>query len=246
MSINLRFLGVGSAFQEGLGHASAVVETFSQALHAPLTLLIDCGPGTLKSFKARYKKLPDAAFITHCHLDHIADFEYFFIQAWFVEPREEKIKLFIPATIIPLIQQRIGSYPEVLAEGGVNFWDAFQVIPVDNYFYWQQLRFNVHEVRHHAPRSAYGLHLSGKFFYTGDTRPIPELIQSEMNQGEIIFHDCGVQGNPSHTGIDDLNREYRESDIARMIFYHYLTQEQQQVFVERGLRPAKVDEVFEF
>jgi len=83
------------------------------------------------------------------------------------------------------------------------------------------VRLEVFEVRHHWPRSAFGLRLRGSLAWTGDTRPIPEVLAAVADQGELIAHDCGLHGNPSHSGIDDLEREYAPELLARCVLYHY-------------------------
>lgn len=235
----LTFLGVGGASQEGLGHASAVVEIDHRRL------LIDCGPGTVRLFRARFNTLPDAIFLTHCHLDHIGDFENLFIKSWFSDSKR-RIKIFVPASLIVLLNQRVATYPSVLAEGGVNFWDAFQLIPVADDFIFNDFRFQVLPVRHHAPGSAFGLRLPEAFFYTGDTRPVPEVLQHSLSDTETIFHDCSVVGNPSHTGIDDLQREYPQAIIQRIYCYHYYTEHEVQAFEKAGLHVVKQNQQFTF
>src|SRR6185437_8201506 len=37
----------------------------------------------------------------------------------------------------------------------------------------------------------------------------------------LVAHDCGLVGNPSHTGIDDIEREYDVALRARLLLYHY-------------------------
>ncbi|MGB5493414.1 MAG: hypothetical protein WBM97_02900 [Sedimenticolaceae bacterium] len=91
-----------------------------------------------------------------------------------------------------------------MAEGGVNFWDFFQLIPVGGQFWWNGRLFDVFEVSHHAYRSAFGLALSGFVVFTGDTRPVPEALAKFAAGGGPVFHDCALSGNPSHTGIEDL------------------------------------------
>lgn len=238
--ITVCFLGVGSASQTDLGHAAAVVEYHNKRL------LIDCGPETLKAFKHTYQCLPDAIFITHCHLDHVGDFENIFIQSWFHQPERHQPKVFVPAKIIPLLHERVGNYPSPLAEGGVNFWDAFHLIPVDKNFVFDDLSFSVVGVRHHAPGTAYGLHLPNAFFYTGDTRPIAEVLEHIIKGDEAIFHDCGVIANPSHTGIDDITREYTQALIDNMFFYHYASPKDVAVFEENKLRVIKKGQRFTF
>ncbi len=237
--VKITFLGVGSASQIDLGHASANVQVDDKHL------LIDCGPGTIKAFKSAYKTLPDALFITHCHLDHIADFENLFIQTWFSEHNTKRPKIFVPANIIPLLNMRVATYPSVLAEGGVNFWDAFQLIPVVDKFVFYSMTFNVLQVRHHSPGTAYGLRLPNAFFYSGDTRPIPELLQS-MGSDEHIFHDCAVIGNPSHTGIDDIKREYCEEIIERIHCYHYASSNEVTAFEKAGFAVVRQGQSFEY
>ncbi len=185
----LRFLGVGSAQARQLGSASAVLERDGQPL-----LLIDAGFGVLDHFSQRYGALPQAAFITHAHLDHIGDLEAWFYRLAFADAALPR--LYVPAPLVSLLQRRIADFPNWVAEGGRNFWDVFQLIPVSDFFWHAGLRFAVFTVRHHAPDSAFGLGVHGSFVYSGDTRPIPELLSVHAAQGERIFHDCAPLPNP--------------------------------------------------
>jgi ribonuclease BN (tRNA processing enzyme) len=230
---------VGDASQAELGHASAA---FS---HGEQRLLIDCGPGVLDAFFKAYQALPDAVFITHCHLDHIADFEKLFIKSWFSNPRKQPLVI-VPAPIIPLLHERVGTYPGALAEGGVNFWQGFQLIPVSRNFELFGLRFEVKPARHHGPNSAFSLYLPDVFYYTGDTRPIPEILEHEVSASTAIFHDCSVQGNPSHSGIDDLKREYSDDVLRRVKVYHYNSKKQKEAFVTQGLECVEQGQSFVF
>ncbi len=42
----------------------------------------------------------------------------------------------------------------------------------------------------------------------------PKCWRNTPAEHELIAHDCGLVGNPSHTGIDDIEREY-DADAAR-------------------------------
>lgn len=238
------FLGVGSAQDSGLGHAAMVVELNSGG-GKPSRLLVDCGPGVLYRFLKRYQALPDAVFITHCHIDHIADLENLFFSAWLNEPRVTP-QLFVPLPILVCLHQRMAGYPGALAEGGVNFWEAFHLIPVTEQFIFSGVEFRLYPARHHAPNSAFSLHLPGGFFYSGDTRPVPEIISHKVNGGELIFHDAGIRGNPSHTGLDDLQREYSSAQRQRMHLYHYQNEDDARVFRQQGYRPLAPGSRFEF
>jgi len=239
MLLKCLFLGVGDAAQQNLGHACAVVEMPEHRL------MIDCGPGTLDRFMERYEALPDALFITHCHLDHIADLEKLFIKCWFSSDKHRPL-LFVPADIIALLQERVGTYPGALAEGGVNFWEAFQLIPVSRSFEYGGQHFEVWPARHHGLRSAFSLSVRDQFYYTGDTRPVPEILENDVSDKTIIFHDCSVVGNPSHTGLDDLEREYSESVRKRIHVYHYNNAAQKQIFEEAGYACVEPGQSFSF
>lgn len=234
MSWGLRFLGVGSAAAVELGSPMAVIEREG----APW-LAIDCGGEGLTAYRNTYGALPDALFITHVHLDHVAGFERLFVDAYFNPARRGRVRVYVPATVMPLLHRRIGDYPNVLAEGGANFWDAFQLIIVGEAFWHGGVRLEVFEARHHWPQTAYGLRLAGSVVWTGDTRPIPEQLARFANQGELIAHDCGLVGNPSHTGVDDLEREYDAALRARMVVYHYGSVADGLALEQRGLRVAR-------
>ncbi len=213
---NLHFLGVGSAGAVELGSASAVLERDGEPV-----LMIDCGQEALSAYLARYGQAPRALFLTHTHMDHVAGMERLFVQLYFDPARRGDCRLYLPAALVPWVQQRVADYPGVLAEGGANYWDAFRVVPLSRGFWHEGLWFDVFEVRHHAPRTAFGIALRGSFIFTGDTRPIPEVLAALGEGTEPIAHDCGLVGNPSHSGIDDLEREYPADLLARLHLYHY-------------------------
>ncbi|MEM7407383.1 MAG: MBL fold metallo-hydrolase [Pseudomonadota bacterium] len=231
----MRLLGTGNAAALALGNASAVLEVDS----AP-ALLIDCGFDTLQRFASHYDGLPAAVYITHCHLDHIGGLEGLFFR---VDPARP-LKVYVPASIVPLLHQRMGGYPGALAEGGANFWDRFQLIPVGRQFWHIGLRFDSFAVRHHEPLSAFGLRLAGHFVWTGDTRPIPELMTRLAEADETVFHDCGLHGNPSHSGLADLQREYPRELLERFVVYHYDSETSAEAMRAAGLRVANPGERF--
>lgn len=216
MNWNLHFLGVGAAHAVELGSSAAVLERDGKPL-----LLIDCGPDTLDRYMAAYGEPPRALYITHTHMDHVGGLERAFIRLWFDEALRGRTRLFAHAALIPWLQTRVADYPGVLAEGGVNFWEAFRLVPCTRGFWLDGLWFDVFATRHHVPGTSYGIALGGSFAYTGDTRPIPEMLARYAGGSEIIAHDCGVVGNPSHTGVDDVEREYPADWRERFRLYHY-------------------------
>ena len=238
--LQLRFLGVGNANAQALGNASAVLEDGDGR---PL-LLIDCGPSVLPAYLARYGALPAALFVTHTHLDHIGGLEGLFYRLALEEPGLSLVRLYLPASIVPRLHQQLADDPFKLAEGGMNFWDRFQVIPVGDQFWHAGLLFDVFAVSHHAYRAAFGLGCPGRFVYTGDTRPIPDVLQQFGNHGEWIFHDCALKGSPSHTGVADLAASYAPALCERLVLYHYESPGAADQLRALGYRVADPGEVF--
>lgn len=216
MNWHLHFLGVGAAHATALGSSAVVLERDGEP-----QLLIDCGPDTLDRYHTAYGSLPKAVYITHTHMDHVAGLEQLFFKLWFDPDRRGSTRLFAHAGLIPWLQARVADYPGALAEGGVNFWEAFRLVPCTRGFWLDGLWFDVFATRHHVPGTSYGLALDGSFVYTGDTRPIPELLARYAVGHELIAHDCSLVGNPSHTGIEDIEREYDKALRDRFVLYHY-------------------------
>lgn len=233
MNWTLHFHGVGNSAAVELGSAMASIERDKRPW-----LTIDCGGDGLTAFVRHHGHAPQALFITHAHLDHVGGFERLFGAAWFDDARRGKVKVYVPAKLLPLLHQRVADYPNVLAEGGVNFWDAFQLVAVGERFWHDGVLLETFPVRHHWPDSAFGLRLPGSLVWTGDTRPIPEALAVVADADELIAHDCALHGNPSHSGIDDLEREYPPELLARCVLYHYASAEDARALVARGHRVA--------
>ncbi len=239
--LQLRFLGVGNAGAHDLGNASAVLE---DARGGPL-LLIDCGPTVLPAYQARYGALPTAIFITHTHLDHTGGLENLFYRLACEYVDLPPTRLYLPTHIIPRLHQQLAEDAFKLAEGGINFWDRFQVVPVGDQFWHAGHAFSVFTVNHHGYRAAYGISLQGRFVYTGDTRPIPEVLAYFAAQGECVFHDCALHGNPSHTGAPDLVANYPPELRARLVLYHYESKAAAAQLRAMGYRVAETGACFE-
>jgi ribonuclease BN (tRNA processing enzyme) len=237
MEWSLRFLGVGNAQAVALGASSSVIERDGEPL-----LMIDCGQEALTAFLADYGRPPTAVFITHVHMDHVAGLERLFFSVYFDPALCGRLRLYVPVGVLPHLQSRLAEYPGVVSEGGANWWDGFQLVPVTRGFWHRGRQYQVFPVRHHDPGTAFGLRLPGSVIWTGDTRPIPEELQAYGDRDELIAHDCAMRGNPSHSGIEDLEREYPPALLARCMLYHYESPADGQALRDRGYRVANPGE----
>ena len=228
----LKFIGTGSSDGGDLGTSAAVLERSGKPV-----LLIDCGHGTPRRFHESYGEWPSAIFLTHVHLDHVSGLEQ--LHSRIALGHAARTRIYAPVAILAQLHQRVGSLENSLAEGRMNFWDQFQVVPVDKGFWHEGHWFDVFETRHHAPGFSHGLRLPGRFLFTGDTRPIPEVLRHYGNAGEVIFHDCSLVGNPSHTGLDDILGEYEAAIRERLVAYHYESPLAASALVEAGLGVAR-------
>jgi ribonuclease BN (tRNA processing enzyme) len=241
MNFSLRFLGVGSAqAAPELGSACGVLERDGEPM-----LMIDCGQEALSAYLDRYGTPPRAIYITHTHMDHVGGLERLFYKIYFDARLRGEVRLYAHAALVPLLQARVADYPEVIAEGGANFWDAFMLIPVSRGFWHRDIWFDVFATRHHAPGTSFALALPASFVWTGDTRPIPEMLAQHAAQGEIVAHDCALNGNPSHTGVDDLAREYPDELRRRLLLYHYASESDAVELARRGYRVARSGDLIE-
>jgi len=240
MRFALRFLGVGSAQAVELGSSGGVLERDGVPL-----LLIDCGPDTLTRYLDVYGTPPRAVYVTHTHMDHVAGLERLFYRAYFDAALRGNVHLFMHAALVPHLQSRVADYPNVIAEGGANFWDAFRAVPCSRGFWHAGLWFDVFPTRHHAPMTSFGIALQGAFAWTGDTRPIPEMLAQHAPAPALIAHDCARVGNPSHTGLDDLEREYAPDVRARLVLYHYGSVDDAAAIAARGYRAAAPAQLLE-
>jgi hypothetical protein len=69
------------------------------------------------------------------------------------------------------------------------------------------------------------------------------MLAQHASDGELVAHDCALHGNPSHTGLDDLAREYPADLLRRFMLYHYASEADAVAMERHGLRVARRGDV---
>jgi ribonuclease BN (tRNA processing enzyme) len=235
--LTIEFLGCGNSTSKDLDHSSAVLNLGNNKL-----FVIDFGFSAYHLFKDRYEKLPDAIYLTHIHLDHIGGMQSLFYDAFF--KKNKPIKLFIHHSQVSSLHAILGGLENIVAENSANFYDAFQLIPVSDNFWFDDYKFTVFEARHHSANFSHGIALKGRFVYTSDTKPIPEVLMTHATQGEVIFHDLCLSRQPSHTYFDELDM-YPDHLLSRFMFYHLHSTEDLEFLSKKGLNYVEKNITYE-
>jgi ribonuclease Z len=82
-------------------------------------LLFDCGENVLLNMDQSDIKQLDYIFFSHCHIDHIAGFDYLFRRIF---DREKPVIIYGPAGITQIIFNRLNGYTWNLGTGSTNEW----------------------------------------------------------------------------------------------------------------------------
>ena len=74
--------------------------------------------------------------------------------------------------------------------------------------------------RHTPGKPSYGLLLNEKVLFSGDTRPIPDIVEHFSPQ--TILHDCTLSDwNPVHASVNELLDAYPASVRRKMYLMSY-------------------------
>lgn len=111
---SLTCLGVGDGWPCAKRNHSSYLYRLGEA-----TLLIDCGESVSRSYKGTGLdyNLIDKVFLSHLHCDHVGGF-FMFVQGLWLEQREKKLPVYLPANGIAPIRQMLDTsmiFDELLA-----------------------------------------------------------------------------------------------------------------------------------
>ena len=187
-------------------------------------ILIDCGNGIIKTLKQQGKKVDDikVILITHLHGDHFFDLPFLILDRFFQGVTEE-LKIYCPMGTEERIKQLMklafenDNYEERKAQTKMNFieFEELQNKEVfDGYFVTSK------PVKHGKIKPAYGFivkHDGKAVGFSGDSSYCDAINEIVENSDISVLDMSGREGNPSHMGIDDIEKicnKYRKKIIA--------------------------------
>lgn len=230
MSLEITFLGAGSAFTSGSSnyHSNMLLKLNNN------TLLFDAGSDlrhAMYDLKLGYKDIKNI-YISHMHSDHIGGIEWIALLTKFDPSCVDKINLFIHDGLVDDLwgNSLKGGLRTIQTE--ITTLDTFfqvHTVEKDIPFYWENIKFNlvqtVHVVSGYELMPCYGLifEYNGKTIYiTSDTQYCPIQLIDLYNKADVIFHDCETSSFKSgvhahYTELQSIPEKFKN----KMWLYHY-------------------------
>ncbi|MGJ8720344.1 MAG: MBL fold metallo-hydrolase [Salinibacterium amurskyense] len=204
------------------------------------TVVIDCGNGTpqMLSRLGRNPAQLTHIFITHLHMDHVADLAHLILSPWvMMEERDAPLHIVGPPGTQEFVDRLLSAYdydvrvrlphgfdPAALAPRVSEVGDGAEVV-VDG------VLFTAFSVNHHPVTHALGYRMevvtrgrTSRVVVSGDTTPTTNLV--DYSQGaDVLIHEALMPGFgiPSyHTSVDDAADLATACRAKRLVLTHLL------------------------
>lgn len=217
--IELKFLGIGSAFNTDVPNTSAYTY-FKDKNDNKILLLIDCGSGIFNEIIKRdilYNVSHVYITITHMHPDHICDLGNLIFYLYYVAD--------INVTLLSLNNTRIYSF---LSSQGISedLYNRKNTLYSNENINIPDTDVNLRFIynNHHTEfvDSIYIIieNKRGKIFYTGDVGPQwhfgANLRDIDWNTFDMIYHEVSsIKKSDIHCSVEDLKYFANRYDIDR-------------------------------
>lgn len=228
--MNIKFLGVGSAFTTAKYYQSNLLVTSDSGKR----MLLDCGTDIRFSLsEAGLGPFDvDAVYLSHQHADHLGGIE-FLCYATFFSPEFKYPKLFGEAELLQTAwDHSLSGGLSCVDDKARGLSDFFRPMPQEpeGSFVWEGITFTLvpmpHVVTEVCALYSYGLKIqapSGKSaFFSTDAVFQPERLAQLAQEVDLIWHDSETSGHA--TGVHAHYTELKtlpEAIKAKTWLYHY-------------------------
>ena len=242
-TLELFFLGTGTAFSHRLGHTNFLI------VKGEDHLLVDfgtAGPERLRSVAGLDPNDIRIFLPTHAHADHIGGMEYLTVWNRYVrrntDPANPRLKVVVTeefARELWRMTLRGGlGFNETGMDGRDELFGTYyevihpEALPDTERETWSvqvgSIRLELFRTRHVLGSAAddgmgfrsHGLFIDDRIFFSGDSAFDPELIGLYSNRAEFWIHDAGIYTPPLHASLEEL-RSLPEEIRRNMLLVHY-------------------------
>jgi ribonuclease BN (tRNA processing enzyme) len=227
--MDIRFLGIGSAFNPPLENTSAFFVEGGELY------IIDCGEsafGRLWDHPCVKAASRITVAITHLHGDHVGSLASLISYSYYVLGKTIRI-LHPLETVVRLLDLM-----------GIEHF-SYEYLPRLS---GEEVSFEAVEVEHVDNMICFGYVISGpggKVYYSGDARYVPEAVIRAFLKGEIqrIYQDAALNpgDHPTHGSLAGLEKTFPPETYGRICCMH-LDRDYRSLLQEKGFAPAPLYE----
>ncbi|MEA1895736.1 MAG: MBL fold metallo-hydrolase [Euryarchaeota archaeon] len=212
MTIEITFIGTGVAMPQPHRVQSGILAN----LDSPV--LFDCGSGVLPRL-LDYASI-EHVFLTHLHLDHVADVMSLIKAKWLCG--SHNLRIYGPSGTKEWLSRVFDAYPYMIGKMNVEVFEMVDQdrIPIGRY------EIVCARTAHGMPSLGYGIADKGgrvRVVYSGDTEPI-ESIAALASGADLLIHECSfpdsVPDVTNHTTPRMLGDMMVGVAVGRIILTH--------------------------
>lgn len=224
----------------GVGNSSTTKDYYQSSFilrHNGKSMLVDCGTDARFSLEevgitsAEAGNAFDAVYITHVHGDHCGGLEWLAFCTYFNKNKTKLPKLIAHPSVLSDLEIMLNPSLNSLKGFKADLSTFFDVQPVDDWFKWNDVEFDLVKGEHVWSNDKYmpmyGLYIvtdkleNNGIFFSGDTK-ITSTNIDVMENAVLIFHDCCDREPKSsvHANYDEL-KQLEPHIRNKMWLYHY-------------------------
>lgn len=249
MNAQLKILGSGNAFNEGIRLNSAYVLASDNK-----NILIDCGftvPYALQKAEISFNSI-DYIFITHYHGDHVAGISAFLLALKYIYPQNKKLVVVGPGNV----KTKLAAVLQVLYPGAEELLDTLNLEFINVHFQEKrkysinELDFEVFPMQHSSEVLPVGYIFNNKKFkigFTGDTG-WHNALEDFLKKIDIAIVECNFAEKlgQAHLSVEELEKNPFVEKYKNQIYLTHLTAESALKAIEKGFHTLKDFEEYSF